>query len=95
MKRFITAYRLYLIMKMKDATVEKQIQQVLLYIERESANIQKENLLKDLKSEEIEFGSTGNFLLKLRKEFGEEDKELVKVAKLRKIEQRRKTIRGK
>ena len=52
-------------------------------------------MLKDLKSEEIEFGSTGNFLLKLRKEFGEEDKELVKVAKLRKIEQRRKTIRGK
>ena len=46
----------------------------------------KENLLEDLKLEEVKFRLAEEFLLELRKEFGEEDGESVKVAKLRRIE---------
>jgi len=46
----------------------------------------KGNLLEDLELEEAEFGSVGEFLLELKKEFGEKDKESVKVAELRRIE---------
>jgi len=53
----------------------------------------KENLLEDLKLGEAEFGPVGEFLLELRKEFGGEDKESVKVAELRRIEQGGKTIK--
>jgi len=53
----------------------------------------KENLLEDLKLGEAEFGSAGEFLLELRKEFEGEDKESVKVVELRRIEQGGKTIK--
>ena len=53
----------------------------------------KENLLEDLKLGEAEFGSVGEFLLELRKEFEEEDKESVKVVEPRRIEQGGKTIK--
>ncbi len=53
----------------------------------------KENLLEDLKLEEAEFESVGEFLLELRKEFEGEDKESVKVIELRRIEQGGKTIK--
>jgi len=43
-------------------------------------------------SHNTEFGLAGKFLLELRKKFGERDKELVKVAKLRRIEQERRNI---
>ena len=48
----------------------------------------KENILEDLKSEEIEFELVGKFLLELKKKFGEEDKKSVKVAKLKNVEQK-------
>ena len=56
------------------------------------ANMQKENLLEDLELEKVEFRSAREFLLKLKKEFGRGDKESVKVAKLKKIEQEERTI---
>ena len=43
-------------------------------------------MLKDLELEEIEFGLVEEFLLELRKKFGEEDKKSVKIAKLKRIE---------
>ena len=53
---------------------------------RENWQIWKENILEDLEMKETEFGSIGEFLLELRKEFREGDKELVKVAELRRVE---------
>jgi len=50
------------------------------------ADIWKENILEDLEMEETEFESVGEFLLELRKEFRGGDKELVKVAELRRVE---------
>jgi len=49
-------------------------------------------LLENLELGKAEFRSAGKFLLESRKKFREGDKESVKVAKLRKIEQRRRTI---
>ena len=58
-----------------------------------SANIWKENILENLETEEVEFGLAGEFLLELKKKkFGGEDKESVKVAKLRRLDQERRTI---
>ena len=84
--------RLYLRIMMKGVLVRKQIQQILLYVQRVLADMQKKNLLKDLESEKIEFKLTEEFLMKLKRKFGGEDEELVKVTKLKKVEQREKTI---
>jgi len=46
----------------------------------------KENLLENLKVEEVEFGSAREFLLEVKKKFEGEDEESVKVVELRRIE---------
>ena len=65
---------------------------MLLYVQRESADVWKENMLEDLKGGLLEYKTVGEFLADIRKEFGGGDEELVKVAKLKKLEQRGKTI---
>jgi len=55
-------------------------------MQRESANIWKENILKELETEELEFELVGEFLAKIKKEFREGDKESMKVAELKRIE---------
>ena len=52
----------------------------------------KKSLLEDLEVEEVEFESVGEFLLELKKKFGGEDEESVKVAELKRIEQGEKTM---
>jgi len=84
-REFITACKLYLRMKMKRILVEEQIQWILSHVQEGSADVWKENLLEYLKLEEVEFGSTREFLLELKKKFGREDEESVKVAELRRI----------
>jgi len=75
---FITACRLYLRMKMKEATVEEQIQWILSYIQEGSADMWKENVLEDLEA--------GEFLAGLKREFEEGNEEAVKIAELKRIE---------
>ena len=70
-----------------EATVEEQVQWVLSFVQRESANIWKENVLEDLKKEVLEYKSVEKFLTIIKKEFGRGDKESVKVAELKKMEQ--------
>jgi len=89
---FITACRLSLRMKMREAIVEKQIQWILSYIQRGSADVWKENVLEDLEIGELEYESAGEFLAGLKREFGGEDEEVVKVAELKRIEQEGKTM---
>jgi len=48
----------------------------------------KKNILEDLKIGEVEFESVKEFLLKLKKKFGEGDKESMKVAELKRLEQK-------
>ena len=61
-------------------------------MQRRSADLWKKNLLEDLEIEKVEFESAEKFLLTLKKEYGEEDKESVKVAELRRIRQIRRTM---
>ena len=47
----------------------------------------KKNLLEDLETGEVEFGSAREILLELRKKFRRGDEESIKVTELRRIEQ--------
>ena len=84
---FVIRCKLYIKNKLAGATVEEQVQWVLSHVQGGSANIWKENVLEDLKEEAIEYESVGEFLMELKKEFGGRDKEAVKVAELKKLEQ--------
>ena len=81
-EEFVTACRLYLRMKMREGTVEEQVQWILSYVQGGSADVWKENVM-----EELEYESVEDFLTSLKKEFGGGEKESVKVAELRKLEQ--------
>jgi len=49
-------------------------------------DIWKENVLENLEAGKVEYESAGEFLLEIKKEFGEEDEESVKVVELKEIE---------
>ena len=49
-------------------------------------------MLEELEIGELEFETVGEFLAEIKKEFGGEEEESVKVAELRKLEQGRKTM---
>ena len=57
-----------------------------------SADVWKENVIKELESGDIEYESTEEFLTSLRKEFGGGEEESVKAVELRKLEQRGRTM---
>ena len=84
---FITACRLYIKMKLRGNTVEEQVQWVLTYVQGESTDVWKENIMNELKSGEVEYESVEEFLTSLKKKFGGGEEESVKVAELRKLEQ--------
>ena len=52
----------------------------------------KENILEDLEGGSLEYETTGEFLAYIRKEFGGGDEETIKVAELKRLEQREKTM---
>jgi len=79
-------------MKMRETTVEEQVQWIFSYIQKESADVWKENILEDLEAGEVQYESAGEFLAVLKREFGGGDKETVKVAELRKLEQGGRTM---
>ena len=83
---FVTTCRLYLRMKMREATTEEQVFWVLSHVQGGSADVWKENILEELESEEMEYETAEEFLIVLKKEFGGGEEELVKVAELRKLE---------
>ena len=88
----MTACRLYIRMKMREVAVEEQIQWVLSYMQRGSADVWKENILEDLEAGVLEYETVEEFLTDIRKEFRERDKKLVKVAELKQLEQEGKTM---
>jgi len=89
---FVTVCRLYLRMKMREATVEEQVFWVLLHVQGGSADVWKENVLEELESEEMEYETAEKFLTTLKKEFGGGGEESVKAAELRKLEQGGRTM---
>jgi len=81
---FVGACKLYIRMRLRDMPVEEQIQLILSYVQRGSADIWKENVIEELETGEVKFESVEEFLAEIRKEFGEGDEELAKVAELKK-----------
>ena len=49
-------------------------------------DVWKENILEDLKAGILEYEMVGEFLTDIRKEFGEEDEKVTKIAELRRLE---------
>ena len=89
---FITACRLYIKMRLRGNTVEEQVQWVLTYVQGESVDVWKENIMEELESGEVEYESVEEFFTCLKKEFGGGEEESVKAAELRKLEQGGKTM---
>ena len=75
---------------MREVVVEEQIQWILSYVQEGSVDIWKENILKDLEMEVLEYKMAEEFLTDLRKEFGRGEEKTVKVAELRRSEQEKK-----
>ena len=84
---FMTAYRSYLKMKIREGTVEEQVIWVLSYVQRGSADIWKENVMKELEAGKIEYESIEKFFTSMKKEFGGGEEEVTKAAELRQLEQ--------
>jgi len=59
---FIMACKLYIRMKMRGEAVEEQIQWILSYIQGESADVWKENILEDLEIGVLEYEMAEEFL---------------------------------
>ena len=54
-REFITACRLFLKMKLRGAMVEKQVQWVLSYVQGESTDVWKKNVIEELESVKVEY----------------------------------------
>ena len=89
---FITVCRLYLKMRLRETTVEELVQWILSYVQGGSADVWKENVMEELESGEMEYETAEEFFTSLRKEFGGEEKESVKAAELRRMEQEGKMM---
>ena len=57
------------------------------------ANIWKENILENLEIGELEYVIVEEFLTDLKKEFDRENNKIIKVAELKKVEQKNKTMK--
>ena len=57
------------------------------YIQRGLADIWKENMLENLEEGLLKYKTAGEFLADIKRNFGERDKETVKVAELKRLEQ--------
>ena len=60
-------------------------------MQERSIDVWKENVMKKLESEKVEYKLVEEFLMSLKKEFGGEEEESTKAAELRKLEQGGKT----
>ena len=89
---FISACKLYIRIRLREVLVEEQIQWVLSHIQEGLADVWKENVMEELKAGEVEYELAEKFLISIKKEFGREEKELVKTAELRKFEQGGRTM---
>ena len=59
---------------------------MLLYVQRGSVDIWKENVIEDLEGGNVEYISVEDFLADLKIEFEKENNKLAKVTKLKRVE---------
>jgi len=67
---FITAYKLYIRMRMREEPVKGQIQWILLYVQGGIADVWEKNVMEELKAGEVKYETAEEFLMSLKKEFG-------------------------
>ena len=65
---------------------------MLSYVQGESVDVWKENVMEELESGEMEYETAEEFFTNLKKEFGGGEEESVKAAELRRMEQGGKTM---
>ena len=65
---------------------------MLSYVQRGLTDVWKENVMVDFEMGALEYESVGEFLATIKKEFGEGEEKLVKVAELRKLKQRERIM---
>ena len=75
-------------MKMRGVVVKEQIKWILSYVQGGSVDVWKENTLKDLEGDLLEYEIAGEFLADIRKELRGKNKETVKIAELKSKEER-------
>jgi len=80
-------------MRIREKTVEGQIQWILSYVQGGAADVWKENVMEELEVGKIKYKTAEEFLISLKKEFGRGEEESVKAAELRKLEQEGKTMK--
>ena len=73
--------------------VEEQVQWVLSYVQRELADIQKKNVMENLKSGSLSYTMVEEILADLKQKFGRKDNKIMKIAELKKIKQSSKTMK--
>ena len=84
---FVTACRLYIKMRMREAPLEEQVQWVLFYMQGGLVDMWKENILEELEVRKLEFEIIGEFLAEIKKEFRGGEEESVKATELRMMEE--------
>ena len=77
---------------MREESVKEQVQWILSYMQRGSADVWKENVMEELELGEMEYETAEEFLTILKREFRGGEEKLIKVAELRKLEQGGKTM---
>jgi len=82
------ACKLYIRMRLREESVEGQVQWILSYVQGGAVDVWKENVMEELEAGEIEYKTAEELLMSLKKEFGGEEEESVKVAELSKKEGR-------
>lgn len=88
---FLIVYRLYIRMRIRNVVVEEQIQWVLLYVQEGLIDIEKKNVIENLENRNLSYATMREFLSDLEEEFGGDNNEIIKIAKLKIVEQENKT----
>jgi len=66
---FVSACKIYIRNKLREETVEGQVQWALSYVQGRSADIWKENLMEELENGEMEYESIEEFFTSLKVEY--------------------------
>ena len=84
---FIAACKLYIRMRLREESVERQVQWILSYVQGGTVDIWKKNVIEELEAGEVKYETVEEFLISLKKKFGGGEEDSVKVVELRKLEQ--------
>ena len=89
---FVSMCKIYIKNKIGGAMVEEKIWWIFSLIQEGTVDVQKKNIINKLEIGEWEFELVEEFLEEIRKEFGGGDEKSVKVAELKRLEQRGRKI---